>query len=273
MANDFSLNTTKTAQQIYAAQDTAAKMRLERPLVIKLRKFFRELSIDFNIVYKNTGQAISAFSYQSKLQDVLEEHYRKVIARFSKRLRRTNIKSFKQIEDDSSIDRELAQFIASYAGVRAAFISQTNEDAINKAVLDAPALFDPFGEGSIPSRDQIAGVATEAIIADGYGRADTIALTETQTVAEKTKAVELAAIIAAAMLLRPDVEEQNYEKVWIAVLDQKTRIGHVWADGQIVDANEPFLVDGEYLQFPGDPNGSPGNTINCRCASVPRIRG
>lgn len=273
MANDLSINTTKTEQQIYAAQDTAAKMRLELPFVVILRKFYRKLAKEFNIVYKQTGQSISAFSYQDELKGFLEEHYKKVIGRFSKRLRRSSIKSFKQIEDDSSIDRELAQFIASYAGVRAALISQSNEDAINKAVSNAPLLFNEV----IPSRDEIADVAAENIVADGYSRADTIALTETQTVSEKTKAVEFAAIVAAARLLSPDVDggrlEQNYEKVWIAVLDQKTRIGHVFADGQIVDADEPFLVDGEYLMFPGDPNGSPGNIINCRCVSVPRIKG
>jgi len=268
MANDLSLNTTKTEQQIYAAQDTAAKMQLERSLVISLRKFFRTLSAEFNVVYKRTGHAISAFSYQSELKDILKGHYKRVIARFSKRLRRAGIKSFKQNENDSSIDRELDQFIASYAGARAALISQTNEDAINRAVLDAPAVFD--ANGAIPSREQIADLATEAIVADGYDRADMISLTETQTSAEKTKAVELAAIAATAALLQTD---QAHEKVWIAVLDQKTRLGHVFADGQVVDADEPFLVDGEYLQFPGDPNGSPGNIINCRCASVPKIRG
>jgi hypothetical protein len=29
--------------------------------------------------------------------------------------------------------------------------------------------------------------------------------------------------------------------------------------------DEPFIVDGEELQYPGDPAGSPGNVINCFC--------
>jgi len=264
MANDLSLNTTRTEQQIYAAQDTAAKMQLEKLLIVKLRRFYRKISSEFNIIYRQTGHSISAFTYQSELQDILEEHYKKVIARFSKRLRRASIKSFKQDENDSSIDRELNQFIASYAGVRAALISQTNEDEINRAVIDASDLVDAT------SREQVADLATELIIANGYDRADTIALTETQIPAEKTKEVELAAVAATAAILQT---EQTHEKVWIAVLDQKTRLGHVFADGQVVSADAPFLVDGEYLRFPGDPNGSPGNIINCRCASVPKIRG
>lgn len=29
--------------------------------------------------------------------------------------------------------------------------------------------------------------------------------------------------------------------------------------------NEPFIVDGEPLMYPGDPAGRPGNVINCHC--------
>lgn len=34
-----------------------------------------------------------------------------------------------------------------------------------------------------------------------------------------------------------------------------------------IPIDEPFIVDGEELMYPLDPNGSPGNTINCRCDS------
>lgn len=37
-------------------------------------------------------------------------------------------------------------------------------------------------------------------------------------------------------------------------------------DGQTVALDEPFDVGGDALQFPGDPDGDPGETINCRCA-------
>jgi hypothetical protein len=30
--------------------------------------------------------------------------------------------------------------------------------------------------------------------------------------------------------------------------------------------DEPFEVDGELLDYPGDPTGSAANVINCRCA-------
>lgn len=39
--------------------------------------------------------------------------------------------------------------------------------------------------------------------------------------------------------------------------------GARYADG--IPLDEPFEVGGELLMYPGDPKGSPGNVINCRC--------
>lgn len=66
----------------------------------------------------------------------------------------------------------------------------------------------------------------------------------------------------------------NLNKVWIATKGNRTRHSHRDIDGQIVGIAENFKVpvynndtkDGEEnLQHPGDPRGSAGNVINCRC--------
>jgi hypothetical protein len=49
------------------------------------------------------------------------------------------------------------------------------------------------------------------------------------------------------------------------------RIGHVLANGQVRKPGEPFLVEGEELQYPRDPSGSPENTINCHCLVQPYL--
>lgn len=59
------------------------------------------------------------------------------------------------------------------------------------------------------------------------------------------------------------------KKQWLAADDERTREWHAAADGQIVDLDGPFIVGGESLDFPGDPNGSPENIINCRCTVAP----
>ena len=54
-------------------------------------------------------------------------------------------------------------------------------------------------------------------------------------------------------------------KRWIATKDMRTRHEHGMADGQVVDVDEPFIVGGEEMMFPGDPSGSAWNVYNCRC--------
>ena len=56
-------------------------------------------------------------------------------------------------------------------------------------------------------------------------------------------------------------------KIWVATLDGNTRDAHAGADGQEVPIDMPFNVGGEALMFPGDPNGSAENVINCRCSN------
>lgn len=59
-------------------------------------------------------------------------------------------------------------------------------------------------------------------------------------------------------------------KIWIsALLTNRTRDAHATAHGQEVQLNEFFNVGFEPLFFPGDPNGSAGNIINCLCTTIP----
>ena len=47
--------------------------------------------------------------------------------------------------------------------------------------------------------------------------------------------------------------------------ESTTFTGTVDADGQVRAIGDTFDVDGEQLAYPGDPSGSAGNVINCRC--------
>lgn len=69
-----------------------------------------------------------------------------------------------------------------------------------------------------------------------------------------------------------------WEKEWISSNDSRTRrrpkdqFDHIEMDGAKVPKDENFNVQGDQLAYPGDPNGQPGNVINCRCtvAIVPK---
>ncbi len=72
--------------------------------------------------------------------------------------------------------------------------------------------------------------------------------------------------------------EKPYEttKRWIAVNDERTRFknkpgghNHLGVDGEVHDLDQPFSNG---LQFPGDPNGSANQVINCRCTMSYRAK-
>ena len=54
-------------------------------------------------------------------------------------------------------------------------------------------------------------------------------------------------------------------KTWRSLDNPTTRPAHALADGQTQPLAMPFIVDSEYLMYPGDPAGSPHNIIDCRC--------
>lgn len=55
------------------------------------------------------------------------------------------------------------------------------------------------------------------------------------------------------------------KKVWIAVLDSRTRPAHQDLDGQVQDIDEPFESALGEIMYPGDPGADEANTWNCRC--------
>lgn len=58
------------------------------------------------------------------------------------------------------------------------------------------------------------------------------------------------------------------KKQWLATLDNRTRHAHAMLDGQTVDVDKPFKVDGYELMYPGD-SSAPGYLVyNCRCTQV-----
>lgn len=93
----------------------------------------------------------------------------------------------------------------------------------------------------------------------GDNIATRIARTETHGAAESTTHDSATAISNAGYAV---------QKEWVATEDKRTREDHSDADGQQVDINDPFIVGGEALMYPGDPDGSAGNVINCRCSST-----
>lgn len=63
------------------------------------------------------------------------------------------------------------------------------------------------------------------------------------------------------------------KKRWLATLDNRTRHAHAMLDGQTVDIDKPFKVDGYELMYPGD-SSAPGYLVyNCRCTQIADVDG
>lgn len=117
------------------------------------------------------------------------------------------------------------------------------------------AIVDQFDQGG--SIDDIRSAIQDAVqVAEG--RAVTIARTEVVS-ASNAGSIEGARALGDSA---PTFKE------WLATADERTREAHAEADGQVVALDDPFDVDGEELDAPGDPAGSPENVINCRCTVV-----
>jgi uncharacterized protein with gpF-like domain len=62
--------------------------------------------------------------------------------------------------------------------------------------------------------------------------------------------------------------EEQFEQIWLATDDARTRPDHRAAEGQRVPVGQPFVVGGHELRFPGDPLGPPDQVIQCRCVAL-----
>jgi hypothetical protein len=102
---------------------------------------------------------------------------------------------------------------------------------------------------------ELAGRVKAAFNEIADGRARTIALTETGAVYGAGR--DLAMREAGVQFKR-----------WLTSGNATVRAAHAEANGQTVPVDEPFVVDGEQLMFPGDSAGSPGNVVNCHCVSI-----
>lgn len=90
----------------------------------------------------------------------------------------------------------------------------------------------------------------------GPTRAQRIAMTEA------TRAFNAGTLAAAQSLTGP---ERPLVKQWITRNDERVRMAHRDANGQLQLLDDPFDVGGVPMQYPGDPTAPADLTINCRC--------
>ncbi|HYG84514.1 MAG TPA: hypothetical protein VD907_06600 [Verrucomicrobiae bacterium] len=176
-----------------------------------------------------------------------------------------------------------AMYLLTDIFTRMASITETTRRRVARVILDE-------GEGqNILNRSSTSGpVRGEAITGINRRRGAPITLgeAEKQNILSKLSARDFidphALTIArteATTILNTGVEQgaSGYGRAnevtiwhgWIPMEDDRTRPAHfAMRDVRPIPLGDRFEVGGELLRYPGDPEGSPGNTINCRCRQL-----
>ena len=213
-----------------------------------LNRYFKKFANKIEIAYQTRSQIMldtELRKQKDKLKFILNTLYRTVAFSFKDyALGRFFSKDF-----DDDFENQLREFIALNTGIWVAEIDETTRKRLAKVIDNA------YANGL---STEATGVAfRNTVIGMGVYRANLISRTEVHRVASFANEA-----VAENMKIKGTVKE------WVAIQDKRTRIAHSFAAGQRVPLEEFFVVGGEKLKYPGDPRGSAGNTINCRCAAI-----
>ena len=149
------------------------------------------------------------------------------------------------VPDTPAATEAIARYIRLYSGDKITQITQTTLDDVQRVISQGI-------EAGLTERELASQIRAYAVT-KSLSRAQTIARTETH---------QASSFVTDEMVKASGIE---FEREWVASKGERTRRAHRDADGQRRGMTEPFSVGGELLMYPGDPDGSAHNVINCRC--------
>ena len=249
---------SKRQIQFFGAKQVAEREwhrqnRLREPFIrqyeARLKTYYNKMASEVFEAY-NTGSStilnLKINDFRKELQDIFRIQYTVIANAFKNYAldRMQNVKDF-----DSDFDRKLNLYIEENIGTLVTDINETTR----KRIVDAINT----GYNSGLSDAETGTLLRNTIIGFGVARANLIARTETHR--------------TASWANETTAENMNIagtKKEWIAIQDARTRVTHSIASGQQIPLDQKFVVGGERLKYPGDPSGSAGETINCRCSVI-----
>ena len=244
----------KQAERALAdALQTRMAARYERRLRSEIAKTLRQVADE----YEKRGELaipLAVQEHSKKISDALAADYRATALFFGERVlgeaksRGLVLETKDEETPKALLKRSIELFIGEWLASKITRINTTTEDQIRTIVRNG--IEQGFGT------DKIAREIRNFAPSIARTRASIIARTETHAAANfgAQEAAQLTGL--------------ELRREWVSVEDDRTRPDHADANGQVVGMNEPFEVEGEQLMYPGDPSGSAGNIINCRCAVV-----
>lgn len=256
-------------------RERAAQIRLmagiERAAAVRFAREFQRLANVLAAMYRDFAGNLPLLDdamaeHKRRLTVILDRLYREAGGTLAARVRASAGKSAGVVrtkQDDeqqaSLFDLAMRQFIEGRSGERIQSISEATLDSVRVALATISAT----GIGEVEAA-KIIEQATGGLI--GRRRAERIARTEGHTSSQFAGQAQI------------DQLGLDYRKRWVSTQDARTRdrkdaFNHRGANGQTVPRNEQFKIEKlsggfELMDFPGDPSGSKGNVINCRCVQV-----
>lgn len=248
---------SEAAKRREAIRQDRMRLLIERALAPRLARELRRAGKAAARMYKMTnlleGALIATDSHEERLSKILKPAYKRALTQMGIHVLKELPKGWWPAETkdaSNTIDELIAQWIERNSAQRAGEISSTTRDIISRIVLR--------GTGEGLTGPEIAKEIRVNSIAISPARARTIARTETHSASQ-----------AASLEIVSDTDlADDLKKEWVSVEDERVRPDHNEANGQKRPLDEPFSVGGTSLMFPGDPNGTPSQIINCRCAMV-----
>jgi uncharacterized protein with gpF-like domain len=240
-----------TRRQAEARAQQMLLQRLERRFQRRIAAEISAASREMVRVWRITGEVPPDARHRERIAAVYMQMALAAVPLFGRRVQdqgkhaglRLERKDFAQVMTDFAL-RYIAQ---EEIRRRITAVAETTRSDIVRAVAQG------FAEGL--GQDAIASFVIDQLPIRSRARAALIARTETHGAA------------GAGAHQAAKQTGLRLKKEWLAADDERTRQAHAEADGAIVDVDQPFIVGGEALMYPGDPSGSAGNVINCRCVA------
>jgi hypothetical protein len=243
-----------------AAIQLRKKLLFESKLYTKLRKLLKSQSKEIVETFYQTGVVPNASFYGSELEQLLLKHHRDVSEWYGARQLRQVRRAIKA-GNNSGIDTQNAIISAAILLMIRRSVSDDLEYIANDTNTEIETLLRQITD----KKTTLAILSSRAVT-----RAKRHATNINQRNVERTKQVISDRIPAAISLSAAVTVLIRQKKIWVSIIDKVTRSWHVSANGQTVDTDKPFEVNGEQLMFPGDFSlgATAKNLEHCRCTSV-----
>ena len=235
----------------------------------KLEKLIRDAMIDAANRYDVSGDPRVHEGFMAEIQETLTSIWRESVkGSASEVIQQFKADCYSHLEtkqdEEALFERIVQEFIEQYGARKVVAISEATEEQIRRLITQG------MKEGM--GQREIAKLIREQTPIVAQIRSEVIARTETHG--------------SSQFASQRVAEESRFplEKVWTSIEDHRTRdfgegdgvvdaFSHRAMNGARVRLDQPFMVPmksggEEALMFPGDPNGSAGNVINCRCVQA-----